>query len=88
MTRIQAVSVTPTAARTTNRRDARLDGDDLRSAVSDREADVDGGDQGDGEGVNGREVQPPEADWYDDVGYAEHEPPEDRRSEERVDWTA
>ena len=75
--------MTPIAARTTKpSRDAGLDSDDLWPAVSDREADVDGGDQGYGEGVNGREVQPPEAEWHDDVGYAEHEPPEDRRSDE------
>ena len=63
-------------------RDACLDGDDFGSAVADREAYVDGGDQRDGEGMDGCEVQPPEAKRHDDVGHPEQETPEDRRSHE------
>src|SRR5918993_3396289 len=59
----QAGPVTPTAARTTNPpATGGFDGDHPRPSVSDREADVDGRDQGYRQGIDGGCIQPPEAE--------------------------
>src|SRR6266480_4828332 len=44
-------------------RDTTLDDDDPRPSVGDREADVDGGDRGESERVDGRRIEPPEREW-------------------------
>ena len=64
------------------RRDAGLDGDDLWSAVSDREADVDGGDRTMVRAWTVERSNHQKPNGSDDVGHPEHETPEDRRSDE------
>ena len=44
------------------RGDHGLDGDHGRSSIGDREADVDGRDQGQPQRIDGRWIQPPEAE--------------------------
>src|SRR3954464_6657295 len=57
------------------RRDGRLDGEDVPAAVGDGEADVDRGDQGEPEGVDGPGVQPEEGERGGGLDNAEDDAP-------------
>jgi hypothetical protein len=65
------------------KRAATLDDDDLRPSVGHREADVDRGDHGESEGIDGRRIQPPERKRRRCLDHAHDDSPGDRRAHRR-----
>ena len=64
-----------------NRRYPRFNGDDSRPSISDGKADVDGGDDGEAEGVDRRRVEPPHGKGRCSLPDPKDEPPCNRGSQ-------